>query len=250
MSTTTITMPMQDVPNMLDDDAMAESKILDANKPVAVENATDVVEEASMTCAHADAPAEGLRATGEATEVVQNPSTSNTASDSEPPSSPSNSSNSSNSSPKKKRAVKPKDPAAKPKSYPQAILHVVWNGGLLSRASITTECKKLSFDKPTCIKPALSKCLKEGLVVIDSSWYSIGGDLANDEGYKARLEQGMQLRDEMHAEKQASRQRADAKYVQNIKEAGGLTLKAQSDLAWVAGQTDKVRAANEGLIVM
>tara|TARA_B110001450_G_scaffold243594_2_gene254964 strand:+ start:225 stop:734 length:510 start_codon:yes stop_codon:yes gene_type:complete len=136
----------------------------------------------------------------------------------------------SNSSPKMKRATKPNNPASEPKSYPQAIVRVIWNAGLLSRAGVAAGCKKLGFDKASGVKAAISKCLKEGVIVVDASWYSIGGDLRNDESYTARLEQGMEMRDRMHAEKAASRQRADAKYTKNLKEAGGLTLKAQSDL--------------------
>lgn len=227
----------------------------DVQETVVAKNAVDDVEETIEPCARTHAPVEGVRATHTsqpAQEALGNSSTevAPVVPNSPSPSNSSELSNSStNSSSKKKRAVKPKNPGAAPKSYPQAILHVVWKEGLLSRAGLANACKELGFDKATCIKPALSKCLKEGLITIDASWYSLGESLRGDDEYTKRLEAGLQKREEMHLDKEASRKRADAQYKKNLKEAGGLTVKAQSDLAWAAGHAN-VRAAAEGLICM
>ena len=190
MSTSTTTMPIQDIPFMPAGDAMSETMAADANKPVVTERAADAIKEIAMACAPTDAPEEGMRATGEA--LKNSSTTDESPSETETPPSLSNSSNASHaSSIKKKLAVTPKNPAAEPKTYPQAILHVVWNAGVLSRVGITTECNKLGFDKATCIKSALRNCLKAGVILVDANWYTIGGDRRNDQGYTARLKQGI-----------------------------------------------------------
>ena len=125
-----------------------------------------------------------------------------------------------------------------PKTYPQAVVHAVRQAGMLSRAGLTSECKKLGFEKASCLKTALSKCIKEGLVVIDSASYLLSdtlrksSDKKSESEYAKRLTDALVARNTTHKEKKASRKRAEATYRKNLKKAGGLTLKAQADATW------------------
>ena len=131
-----------------------------------------------------------------------------------------------------------------PKTYPQAVVHAVTQAGMLSRAGLTSECKKLGFEKASCLKTALSKCIKEGLVVIDSASYLLADK--SELEYAKRLKDALEARYTTHKEKKASRKRADATYRKNLKQAGGLTLKAQADATWAKHGNSSSRFVGEG----
>ena len=125
------------------------------------------------------------------------------------------------------------------KTYTAAIVEVVAANGMLSRAGLATNLKKMGFDKTQCVKTALAKTLKSGLITHDDACYILGEQTraaAGDE-YAGRLHDAHALRDSVHREKEAQRHRADHKYAKAADAAGGLTRTAKADRAWANGTT-------------
>ena len=135
------------------------------------------------------------------------------------------------------KAAQPAKPAKAPKTYPAAVLAAVTANGMLSRANVAKQCAALGFDKAANVKSALAKVLKEGKLRLDGASYVLDAEerAAAGEAYAAKLQSAMVARDDQHAEKKASRERAENKYTSNLQQAGGLTVTAKADRAWLEG---------------
>ena len=135
-------------------------------------------------------------------------------------------------------AKAPKAPKA-PKTYPAAIVAAVTTHGLLSRAAVTKQAAALGFDKASQITTALKKVLKDGLIEASGGSYTLGGtaraQLTPEAAaeYEAALGRAKDERETTREEKDDTRARADAKYAANLRAAGGLTVQAKQDRAWL-----------------
>ena len=138
-------------------------------------------------------------------------------------------------------AKAPKAPKA-PKTYPAAIVAAVTAHGLLSRAAVTKQAAALGFDKASQITIALKKVVNDGLIEASGGSYTLGAaaraqltpEVAAE--YDAALERANDERETKREEKEDGRARAEAKYAANLRAAGGLTIQAKQDRAWLQRQ--------------
>ena len=135
----------------------------------------------------------------------------------------------------KPAATKPK-PLSKPKTYPEAIVAVVIEHGLISRAAFGKAVAGLgSFDSASHLKTALKKAEGEDRIKRSGVSYVLGtaslsalGPAAEKE-YASVLANAENVKADQKSDEAAKKQQTERKYAANLSAAGGLSTQAMRD---------------------
>ena len=123
-------------------------------------------------------------------------------------------------------------------TYSKAIECVIFKNGMISRAGITKGLNDFNLSNSGRIKSEIVSGLKTGRLMLDGSCYVLGSAIAlfpNNPSYYTRLDEARAARSQAQHDKEAQKKRVEKKYSKALKAAGGLTMTAESDRAWLEG---------------